>query len=212
MPLGAALLLLAAAADGWQTESFTCEDRDSDCSAQQCCQRGVLLEKRDPSGSEVREVRASGTIDAPPSAVFALVTDFERQKGFAYIEDVRVLERGEDEVVFWSMGNFPIISRRDWVLRARMVRDAAGSFRVRWEVTDFVGAPPPALGVVRLRVNTGEWLLEPLDGARRTRAQYFMSTDPGGHVPAWLANLVVASTLPKVFRAIRGEAEKSRHQ
>jgi hypothetical protein len=59
-----------------------------------------------------------------------------------------------------------------------------------------------------LRVNSGEWLLEPLDRGTRTRARYYLVTDPGGYVPVWLANIVVASTLPDVFRSVRAEAER----
>jgi hypothetical protein len=82
---------------------------------------------------------------------------------------------------------------------------------VSWSVADVPEAPPPAPGVVRLRVNSGQWLLEPAAGGNRTRARYSMVVDPGGQVPIWLANLLLTGTLPKVFRAVRGESEKSTH-
>jgi hypothetical protein len=203
------LAAVAAAGEGWRRDSFRCEEAEAGCVASSCCRRGVLVEKRDSPGSDLREVRATGVIDAPPSTVFSVVTAFEKQKGLAYIEDVRVLTRNGDEVTFWTKADFPVAAPRDWVLRARLQRDPIGGrFRVSWKVVDVPEAPPPAPGVVRLTVNSGEWMLEPLDGGTRTQARYYLLTDPGGEVPIWLADLLLRATLPKVFRAVRGEAEK----
>jgi hypothetical protein len=210
LAVAAALLAAIAGSEkGWHRVSFECEQPESGCHIASCCRRGVAVERRDQPGSELREVRATGAIEAPPATVFGVVTAFEKQKGIAYIEDVRILEQTADQVTFWAIANFPVLARRDWVLRARLERDLPGGrFRLSWAAADFPGAPPPAPGVVRLRVNSGEWLLEPLDRGTRTRARYYLVTDPGGYVPVWLANIVVASTLPDVFRSVRAEAER----
>lgn len=51
-------------------------------------------------------------------------------------------------------------------------------------------AGPPLKGHVRVAAMDGSWLFEPLPGGR-TRVVYTVAADPGGDVPALLANLVV---------------------
>jgi hypothetical protein len=57
--------------------------------------------------------------------------------------------------------------------------------------------------VVRVTVNEGSWLLEPLDGGARTRATYRLLTDPGGSVPGFAADLANREALPGVLQAVR---------
>ena len=57
-------------------------------------------------------------------------------------------------------------------------------------------------------VNEGSWTLEALDGGRRTRATYYLYTDPGGSIPKWIANKANTMALPDLFEAIRKRAAK----
>ena len=210
----AALLVagLAAAADGeprWEKKEFECIRPEKGCHITTCCQYGFGVWTREKPGVDVREVKAVGEIDAPPAKVFDIVTDYEHQKGnLPYVEDQKVFARTESEVVFWTVADFPMVSRRDWVLKSKLEKNfEGGKYRASWEPFEVKEAPPPSEGVIRLKVNTGSWTLEPLDGGARTRGTYYLFTDPGGSIPSFIANKANTKALPDLFEAVRKRAE-----
>lgn len=205
-----ALLSFAARADEprWERKEFDCR-RPASCEGESCCDYGLAVYTREKPGLDVREVKAVGQVDAPPARVFAVVTDYEHQVGnMPYVEKARVFSRTTLAVVFWAQANFPLVSRRDWVLRTRLQPDLPGGiYRASWEPAQVPQAPPPADGVVRLRVNSGSWTLSPLDGGKRTLAIYQLLTDPAGSIPAFIANRANTTALPELFARVRSRAE-----
>ena len=205
----AALSLTARADDPqWEQKDFACQRPDG-CDAQRCCRYGFTVFTREKPGEEIKEVRAVGQVDAPPEKVFAVVSDYEHQTGnMPYVQDQAVFSRTAGEVVFWAVADFPMVSKRDWVLKSRLERNLPGGvYRVSWQPTVVAGVPPPEEGVVRLQVNTGSWTLEPLDGGKRTLATYQLLTDPGGSIPRFLANKANTTALPELFARVRKRAE-----
>jgi hypothetical protein len=207
-----AQLASAEGAGSWRRISFECSSGPASCAEPGCCGTGILVEARqgeDARESRVYEVRATGEIDAAIAEVFAVVTAYEKQRGVAHIEDVRILRRGKDEVILWALARMPIISPRDWVVCARVFPALpGGAMQVAWRTCDVPEAPPPRPGVVRVPRNVGAWTLVPIDGGRRTRARCEMSVDPGGLIPAWVAYLAMRSELPGAFKIVRREAER----
>ena len=61
-------------------------------------------------------------------------------------------------------------------------------------------------GVVRVKLDTGSWLLEPREGGKKTFVTYYLHTDPGGSLPAWVADKANKSSMPDVMRAVRKQA------
>ena len=216
--LSAAVLCAAALAstlaragdEGWERKEFECARPEKGCRIQKCCEYGFGVWTREKAGTDVKEVKAVGEIDAPPATVFEIVTDYEHQKGnLPYVEDHKVFSRTENEVVFWTVADFPMVSRRDWVLKSKFEKNFdGGKYRASWEPALHKDAPPPAEGIVRLKINTGSWTLEPLDGGKRTRGTYYLFTDPGGSIPSFIANKANTKALPDLFEAIRKRAEK----
>ena len=207
----AALVSLAAAADnsqGWEQKEFDCQ-RPSSCDDAKCCQYGLAVYTREKPGIDVKEVKAVGQVDAPPAKVFQVVTDYEHQVGnMPYIQDQAVFERTEKEAVFWAVADFPLVSRRDWILKSTFVKNGPGGvYRAAWAPTQVPGVPAPESGVIRLKVNSGSWTLEPLDGGKRTLATYQLLTDPGGSIPTFIANKANTKALPELFDHVRKHAE-----
>ena len=201
-------LLASAAEPGWEQKEFDCK-RPQTCDAAGCCQYGLTVSTREVKGVGAREVRAVGQVDASPKRVFEVVSDYEHQVGnMPYVEKSQVFARTGAEVVFWAQADFPLVSRRDWVVRSTLLPDLGGGvYGVAWEPATLKQAPPPADGVVRLQVNSGSWRLEPLDGGKRTLATYQLLTDPGGSIPAFLANKANTTALPELFTRVRRRAE-----
>jgi len=196
----------------WERKGFDCERPERGCHIASCCAYGFGVYTREKPGSELREVRAVGEVDATPEKVFELVSDYEHQVGnMPYVEDAKVFSRTAELVRFWARADFPLVSKRDWVLQSKLERNLPGGiFRVSWEPADVREAPAPQAGIVRLKVNTGNWTLEPLDQGQRTRATYYLFTDPGGSVPAFIANKANTTALPELFARVRKRCEAAR--
>ena len=67
--------------------------------------------------------------------------------------------------------------------------------------------------MVRVKMDEGSWLLEPTGpGGASTQATYQIYTDSGGALPAFLANRDCQMAVPKLFDAIRKQAQDPKYQ
>ena len=190
----------------WERKELECKKPETGCHILGCCTDiDFALSTREKEGTPIKEVKAIGDVDAPPDKVFAVVTNYEHQAGnMPYVKDQKVFSRTDSEATFWTVADFPMVSMRDWVLKAHFDKNyEGGKYRTSWDIVDAKEAAPPADGVVRLKVNSGSWTLEPLDGGKRTRAIYYLFTDPGGSIPSFIANKANTTALPDLFAAVR---------
>jgi len=203
-------LSLAAHADDtrWEQKEFDCK-RPDNCDGTQCCQYGLAVYTRELPGADVKEVKAVGQIDAPPEKVFQIVTDYEHQTGnMPYVQGQAVFSRTDTDVTLWAVADFPMVSRRDWVIKSHLEKNLPGGvYRAWWEPTAVKDVPPPEDGVVRLKVITGSWTLTPIDGGKHTLGTYQLLTDPGGSIPKFIANKANTTALPELFARVRKRAE-----
>ena len=179
--------------------------------------KGVVVHARAKAGSDIKELKTVGEIDSPPAAVFRVLTDFEAYKeAMPYTEESQVLDTeevgGKKAWYFYSLINAPLASRRDYTIRVADQsdwRDGKGFMKTYWEVS--AKGPEPKEGVVRVKVNTGSWLLEPIKNGTQTRATYYLFTDPGGSLPTWIANKANSSAIPDIFVALRKLAKQPKY-
>jgi hypothetical protein len=75
-----------------------------------------------------------------------------------------------------------------------------GVFRSEWTASP--EAEPEVKGVVRIRLNDGSWVAEPISGGTRTRLTYTLLTNPGGLIPDFVANMSNTVAIPKLFKAV----------
>lgn len=174
---------------------------------------GVKVYRRNKEGSEVKEMKAIGLIDATPKEVWDVVRDLENYpKQMPYTAEVKVLSRteGDKEIWFYSRLNTPLVAARDYVIilkdESELKEDGKGFFKVSWtaapqEKSDAL--VPEKKDVVRVRVNDGYWLLEPRDEGKKTFATYYVYTAPGGSIPTFIINSANGMAVPTVFDAIK---------
>lgn len=167
--------------------------------------RDLVIFTKENKSAGVREIRAHTFVDAPPSAVFEAVSDFENYAKFMpYVKESEIIERAGDSLYVYSLLDLPLVSKRDYVIRVKPTRGNAsngGVFKSEWE-----GASekrPVRDGVVRVTLNTGSWTLEPVDGGKRTRLTYSLLTHPGGAIPGWIANKSNTVAIPDLFKAVK---------
>jgi hypothetical protein len=177
---------------------------------------GVHVYSREREQSSIAEVRAVGVVDAPAPAVWQVVRDYANQpKTTPYVEVARVLASEADGkvILLYNVIKAPLADRRDVTVRITDDSDwqeGKGYLKASWTVSEL--GPPPSPGIVRVRLNDGFWLLEPIDGGARTRVTYSLYTDPGGSVPRWIVNRANRSSLPEVLRALRREVAARRER
>jgi hypothetical protein len=174
---------------------------------------GVVIHSRTRAGSELKEFRGIGLIDAPPQIVFAVLDDTESYPEFMpYSSEVRVLKRDKNTVLAYQRLDLPFVSDRDYTLRSKhdTWRGAEGLiYRIRWEPANDLG-PAEKPGVSRVNLCEGGWLLEP-DPSGGTRAVYSIFTDNGGALPQFLATNASRMAIRKLFDAIRNQVKNPKY-
>lgn len=213
-----AILLLAlftAAETGPPSVSHTeAEAEDASAEWKEEAKGAVLaIYSRVRPGSSIREFKGVGIIEAPPSAVFAVLDDSEAYPSFMpYTSECRVLRRDKNSVLAYQRLELPLVSDRDYTLRTRHERwlgDDGLIFRIRWEPANDLG-PAPTPGVQRVGICEGGWLLQP-HSLTSTRATYSIYTDSGGTIPALIAHSGSRIAIRKIFEAIRKQVREPKY-
>lgn len=165
-------------------------------------------------GSRIKEFKALGQIDAPPSVVNAVLNDFEAYSKFMpYTAECRVMKRDEHSLITYQRIAPKISADRDYTLevQSRSWSEANGpAFSQHWTPANNLG-PAPRAGVVRVNVCEGGWLLQPA-GPDKTRATYTIYTDSGGAVPTFIANYASEMGIRNLFAAVRKQVKDPKYR
>lgn len=171
--------------------------------------RGVRVQARDRDDG-IRELRATGVIDAPTDDVFGLICNIRSTLTLVpHLKQFRILDEREHVAIAYQRLEVPTMAPRDFTIRAacRVEEGEGGSPRRvnEWRTENALG-PPRVDGVVRLELNEGSWVLEEIDGGQRTRATYRLKIDPGGEVPRFIVNTAMQMQVPQLFADVAREA------
>ncbi len=174
----------------------------------------LVIFTRDNPKVGTRDIDAVSEVDAPPAVVFEVVTDFDHYVDFMpYVKESKTAKRlSATELVVYSLLSPPIVDDRDYYIDVKTTTGSAanqGVYTSAWTSRPSYG--PVRDGVVRVKINTGAWVMEPLDGGKRTRLTYHLSTNPGGSIPTWIANLSNTKAIPNLFQAVRKRSVKLAH-
>jgi hypothetical protein len=197
---------LAQAAEGKWEEAATA-DIDG---------RKLVVSARSKEGSDVKEVRGIGIIDAPSWVVKNVIDDVVRYKDFMpYTKASTVISTHDGYVVSYQRLATPVVDDRDYTIKIfdESREDAQGKviWKNRWSEANKLG-PKPIDGVARVGVNEGYWILEDADNGLHTRATYYVYTSPGGSIPTFVVNMANAQAVPELFRAVSKASKDPRYQ
>jgi hypothetical protein len=169
MLLRAVVLVLAA--DGAAFEKVTTID-------------GVTVEQRPVADSKFVELRFSTLSDKTPQSLCdAAFGDGSFDPKEPDLKSRKILKESEDERITYDQITPPLVSNRDYVVKARRIREGDGC-RMTFEATTDV-AVPNVENWVRVTKLRGYWSFTPESG--KTRIVYVVFTDPGGAIPPFLA-------------------------
>ena len=176
-------------------------------------EKNVVIYSRPRPGSQLKEFKAVGPIDAPTGAVCAVIDDFQNYPKFMpYTTECRVIKRDGDSIIGYQRLSPKVCADRDYTLRVwKKSWPSTGGlvFMSHWSPANELG-PPEKKGVVRVKLCEGKWLLEP-DGTTKTRATYFIYTDTGGFIPSFVANRISVTGITKLFAAVRKQVKDPKY-
>jgi hypothetical protein len=175
---------------------------------------GLAIYSRPHGGSNLKEFKAVGEIDATAETVHKVIDDVEAYTSFMpYTAECRVIERKSDSILTYQRVSPKIVSDRDYTLRIQKKSwpvENGLAYLNRWEPANEQG-PAEKPGVFRVKVCDGSWLIEPT-GEGKTRATYSVFTDSGIGGPAFLANAISTTGINKLFAAVRKQAKDPKYQ
>lgn len=144
----------------------------------------------------VHRAEQSIEIDAPPDACYAAIVDFETYPRWQHaVRRTEVLERHADDS--GKLVALEVDAKlREVSYTLRYFHDPPR--RLWWEFVE-------GEGVEHIE---GEYLFEPLDAGRRTRATYRLGVDVGVPVPGFLARRMSEGTMRRSIEETKAESER----
>ncbi|GAA4871651.1 START domain-containing protein [Ferrimonas pelagia] len=163
---------------------------------------------RQVPGTAVKEVKLEAVINAPIEQVWTTISTVDRYPDFMpYVDAIEITAQESSERAYvYHKVDPPLVSQRDYTLLiVNEFDEQTGEYYRYWTQMNQFG-PEPKRGVVRLEICDGSWALSPREDGR-TDVVYWVYTDPGGSIPAWLANKANTIGLYDILKAVEKRAQ-----
>ena len=184
------LCLAGTAVENWKLES------DVD---------GVKVYSRAIEGSEFRQVKAIASVNAPMEVVVDILTDFEGYSDWMNdITDSQVIEETSESVHYvYTFEDTPWpVQDRYCVSRMTLSREDGHAVLEFESVPRFMKSRRDAIEFASYK---GYWKVD--RNKSGCDIEYLVESDPGGHVPSWLANQIAYGGPSKTIHNLRSVAE-----
>ena len=166
---------------------------------------GLRVERRDYRGSELDEVRGTVRIRASLNALMALLKDDDFNDQWVYRSGgARILQdAGYPQAYVYGVVDAPFpMTDRDAIVRFDYRQDP-GTKEITIAITNFPQFIPEEDGLVRVPEFGGFWRLRPREGGW-VEVTYQVYGDPGGWIPAWLANRAALVSVRQTLANMQG--------
>ncbi len=149
---------------------------------------GIKIYVKPVEGSKFKEFRAEMTVTADISGIVATIKDVGKYK--EWVEDVKeieLLKSDESNIYYYAESLVPWpLDNRDMVYHLNFVK--VNNTEIQINVTGLRNYIPRKEGIVRMKKAVGFWKLKTLEKSK-THITYQLHVEPGGTIPAWLANV-----------------------
>lgn len=185
--------------------AFAAEDGDWELVAKS----PIVVKNRSIEGTSIKEVWAESDVFAPAANVQDVLMDIASLTSFMpFMKDAHVIGEPNDDgsLNVYTLIDLPIVGKRDYIQRLSFPQllERDGQFRAEWSPQpEFT---PKVKGVVRITNNRGFWLVTPLDGGKSCHVRYQFTVDPGGAIPAFIANIGNQQGVSDTYVAVKKEA------
>jgi len=164
---------------------------------------GALVERRAVPDSRIGEIRVTAHSPLAPAAVFETIWKHQEYLEFVpYLKRLNLLSDTGDERVAYEQLALPFVRDRDYTVRfRRRVDPATHRYEISIDSANDAG-PPPDGSHVRVTTIRGGWTTEPGPDGKGSLVRYEMKSDPGGRIPAWLADRTMRHAAADLVRAM----------
>lgn len=150
---------------------------------------------REISGSNLKEFKGEMIVETKLSSLTALLLDSDAAPDWMHqCEKFEIIEQlnPQSAVIYFINGAPWPVSDRDAVISTVLSQDPQ-TFEVRIDVKAVVDRLPEDDDYVRIPRMIGFWSFSPM-ASGEVKVVYQVHAEPGGSLPAWLANSVVVDT------------------
>lgn len=193
--VASAAVARAADRDGWEQIA----DKD-----------GVKVYRKSVAGSRLKSMRGIGIVDAPVRIVALVLLDDPRAHewvdSLAESRVVRVLS--PHEYIEYNHVAMPAFIRdREFITRVSLAASPA-------DATAFIRSVPaddPSIAHTKIirGLLSGSYVLQAIDGGKRTLLTIELHSDPAGLLPAWLVNFFQKDWARATIAGIRRQTRKA---
>lgn len=164
---------------------------------------------RESPDSPFKELKMIFTVEATMSAIVELLQDVDAIPDWVYKcpEAYTITRINDNEEIYYNLIDFPWpLDDRDVVVKNTLVQDPVSKV-IRSESFVSSGHVAEKPGIVRIEKLHLWWEFTPkADG--KVEVEYYLKSDPGGYLPAWIVNMAIdqgPSQTVKSFRKILKE-------
>jgi len=153
---------------------------------------GIKVYVREAIDSPFKELKMKFSIDATMSTVVALLQDIEAIPEWVYkCSESSVVEKiNNKEEYYYNLMDFPWpMSDRDLILKSKVSQNPVTKV-LRSESHAVTNKMPEKEGVIRIIETNLWWEFTPKPNGQ-IDVDYYLKSNPGGYLPAWLVNLAI---------------------
>lgn len=154
---------------------------------------GIRVYSRHLQDSKLKEVKVTCELNATLSQLAAFVSDIDHYKDAVYrVADAYIVKRVSDREFYFyneTAMTWPV-SNRDLVMHMVFQMDhTTRTLHIRG--TNVSGMVPEKKGIVRTPHWHSLWTIHEIND-NKLQVEYLFSVDPGGELPIWLVNSLIA--------------------
>ena len=168
---------------------------------------GIKVYTKTESGSEYKSFKAEMKVNCKIENIVEVLKNSDIINSWIVnCKGIKLLKTEDNDQYYYIETSLPFpFKNRDMVYHFQYIK--INSNQVRVDVTGIPDYIPPGEGFVRLAKANGYWLLAPIDTST-TAIAYQMHVEPGGLIPAWLANPFIVNVPFSTFNELRNIIQK----
>lgn len=165
---------------------------------------GISVYTRKTEQIDFKEFKGITYIDNSVSSFLAVITDVDNLTDWVYsVINAKLLEKSSDTLmIYYAESKVPWpFDNRDAVYRDKVSWDADKRV-LTIDIKCLPGYIEKNEDIVRIPFAKGHWRVEELE-KNRIKVEFQMLVDPGGTIPAWLANAFVVDSPFETLEGLR---------
>ena len=170
---------------------------------------GIKVYTKAESGSKYKAFKAEMQVNCKIENIIEVLKKTDSINNWVVnCKGVKLLETEDNDQYYYIETSLPWpFDNRDMVYHFQYIE--INSEQERVNVTGVPDYVQPRKGIVRMVKTNGYWLLTSID-AHKTEVIYQMHVEPGGLIPAWLANPFIKNVPFSTFKELRNIVQKTK--